>query len=297
MRRTVMLVVSAVALLAVPGCGSSGGPAAYLGTGASEVIFIQWQQSSSGHLQGTFIQDRESGSAPSLTISPTSAPFTGNVNGSSVSITFTGYFGASANVVGSLNGSTLTLQIPQASGTIQQDTFSASSVSSFNSAIAALRSRIHHVNALAAAALAQHQRQAAKAAAAAKKRAVAAADKQAADNTAADATAHAACRQYGGQWSAPGTVSYTADGYTLTITGDPQNASCANVPYLGSDDATYYLTVNFSVTGTAAPVKGWTGTANPSDCDRGWYPNDSTGPSYAKPGNWSSVLGLCLAPG
>lgn len=297
MRRAAMLATSAFALLTLPGCGHSGGPAAYVRTSAGEVIIIQWQQSSSGRLQGTFIEDRESGSPPSLAISPSSAPFTGNVNGSSVSMTFTGYLGASASIVGTLNGNTLTLQIPQTGGTIQQDTFSASSVSSFNTAVAALRSRIHHVNALAAAALAQQRQRAAKAAAAAKKRAVTAADKQAFFNVAADAQARASCKQFGGQWSAPGTVNYTADGYTLAITGGPQGASCDNVPYFGTDSATYLVTILFSSTGAAQPAGGGTGTATAADCARGYYPDKSTGPGYAKPGNWSSTLGLCLTNG
>jgi hypothetical protein len=297
MGRTALLALSALALLALSGCGNSGGPAAYLHADPGEVVFIQWQQSSSGQLQGTVTEDQVSGTAPNETISASSAPFTGNANGSSVSLTLHSLLGFAATLVGTLSGNTLALQVPQSGGTIRQQTFAAAGVSSFNAAVAALRGRVHRVNVQAAAALVRQRQRAARAAAAAKARAVTAANKQAASNTAADAVAHADCKQFGGQWSAPGPVDYTADGYTLTINGGPQDASCDNVPYLGSDDATYYLSVNFAGTGAAEPVSGWTGTARQSDCDRGWYPQDSTGPSYAKPGNWSSILGLCLTNG
>lgn len=297
MRRTAMLATSALVLLALPGCDNSGGPAAYLRTGTSGVAFIQWQESSSGHLQGTILDDQVTGTAPSQTVSVSSAPFTGNVNGSSVSLTFSGYFGISASIVGTISGSTLTLQIPQSGGTIRQETFSAAGVSSFNAAVAALRGRIHRANVLAALALARQRQRAAKIAAAAKARAVKAANKQAAANTAADIVAHAACMQFGGQWSASSTASYSADGYTFSIPGGPQSASCDNVPYLGTDDATYLVSIYFSSTGAAQPAASGTLTATASECTRGYYPDASTGPSYAKPGNWSSVLGICLTNG
>jgi hypothetical protein len=68
MKLTAITGAVAVALLGAAGCGSSGGPAAYLGTSGTEVSFIQWQESSSGHLQGTIMEDRASGTAPGETV-------------------------------------------------------------------------------------------------------------------------------------------------------------------------------------------------------------------------------------
>jgi hypothetical protein len=286
MRRAVFGVTSALALAALAGCGHSGGPAAYLGSNATEVVFIQWQQSSSGQLQGTIFDDQASGTAPGKTIAATSSPFTGSVNGGSVTLHFSGFLGIQANVAGSLSGNTLTLQIPQSGGTIQQDTFTAASVSAFNTAVATLRNRIHNANTVAA-----------QAQAAAKAQGLTAAKQQAAINTTADATAHAACNQYRGSWSSPGTVNYTADGYTFSILGGPQDTACQNVSYLGSDDASYYVTINFTANGTPQPAGSGTGTATQAECSRGYYPDQSAGQTSQPPGNWSSVLGICLTKG
>jgi hypothetical protein len=286
MRRAMILATSALALLALAGCGNSGGPGAYLRTGAKDVIFIQWQESSSDHLQGTITEDQVSGTAPSETITANSSPFTGSVNGSSVSLRFGGFLGIQAYVAGTLSGNTLTLQIPQASGTIQQAAFTAASVSSFNKVVATLRSRAQIANTAAA-----------KTQAAEKVRGRTAAKEQAAANTAADATAHAACGQYGGSWIPPGTLNYSADGYTFSIPDGPKDASCNNVQYLGSDDATYYVTIDFSNTGASQSAGNGTGTATESECSRGYYPDAPAGPTSAQPGTWSSVLGLCLTKG
>lgn len=159
MSRSAIIAASAMALLVLPGCGSSGGPAAYVAAFSNEVDYIQWQQSSSGHLQGTMTVDQISGTAPTETLSANTTPFTGNVNDSSVSLTFGGLFGITANVVGSASGSTLTLQVPQSDGTIQSASFTQGNLTSFNTAVATLRRQIHADNARAAQAQAQAQQQ------------------------------------------------------------------------------------------------------------------------------------------
>ena len=69
MKRAALPGTVIAALLAVTGCGGSGGPASYLATGASSADFIQWQATSSGHLEGTLTDDRMSGTAPGETLS------------------------------------------------------------------------------------------------------------------------------------------------------------------------------------------------------------------------------------
>ncbi|HCU95297.1 MAG TPA: hypothetical protein DHU96_22335 [Actinobacteria bacterium] len=88
MKRAALPGTVIAALLAVTGCGGSGGPASYLATGASSADFIQWQATSSGHLEGTLTDDRMSGTAPGETLSVNRWPFTGTINGNSVTLTF-----------------------------------------------------------------------------------------------------------------------------------------------------------------------------------------------------------------
>jgi len=159
MSRSTVIAASAMALLILPGCGSSGGPAAYVAAFGNEVDYIQWQQSSSGHLQGSMTVDQISGTAPAETLSVNTTPFTGNINGSSVSLTFGGLFGTTANVVGGISGSTLTLQVPQSDGTIQSASFAQGNLTAFNRAVATLRRQIQTDNTQAAQAQAQAQQQ------------------------------------------------------------------------------------------------------------------------------------------
>lgn len=145
-----IIATSALTLLVLPGCGSSSGQAAYLGTLGNEVDYIQWQQSSSGQLQGTVTAGQVSGTAPALTLSVNTTPFTGNIDGSSVSLTFSGLFDRRAHVVGTISGNTLILQLPAANGLIQSAGFTKGDLSAFNNVVARLRRQIRTDNARAA---------------------------------------------------------------------------------------------------------------------------------------------------
>lgn len=147
-----------VAALAIVACGGSPGPSSYLATGGSYVDFIQWEPTTGSDVQGTLTKASVSGTAPQETISADRYPFTGTINGSSVTFTFSGLL-TSATIYGTLNGGTLTLQVPQSNGTIQPGTLAQSDTGAYNSAVAALNRRISHANALAAAAQAQAQQQ------------------------------------------------------------------------------------------------------------------------------------------
>jgi hypothetical protein len=107
-------------------------------------VFLQWHDTSAGHLVGTATGAAESGTPPHARVSGSSIPLSGTKNGSTVTLTFTvpGFFGSSQKQVnGSLNGGTLTLQITQADGTIKDLTFVKANTSSYNSAVAALRQK------------------------------------------------------------------------------------------------------------------------------------------------------------
>ena len=155
MKHLVIAGTAAATLLAAVSCGGSGsgrsgGPASYLTVSHSKVAFIQWHATANGHLHGTITEGNAGGSAPAETLSVSSVPFTGTMSGSSVRLTFPVLYFLHTSAHGTLSGSTLTLRVPQSDGTIQQATFSKSDEARSNRAIAALRSRIRHVNLLAA---------------------------------------------------------------------------------------------------------------------------------------------------
>lgn len=281
--------------LLTAGCGQSGGgPMTFISQGHGDATLIQWQQSASGTVTGTYTYDHSTGTAPGESLSTTTTPFTGSVVGGSVALTFTGAFGIRANVTGTLSGSVLTLNVPQANGTMQQEAFTAASTNDFNNDVAALQGQIKSDNARAAQAEQARQQAAASASAAAQAQGQAAASAQDSANRAADATARADCSRYGGTWIPGGATTYTADGLAFTITAGPTFASCQNVSYLGTDDATYELTVSFNGNGSPQPASNGSGTATQSECQNGYYPDQSAGQTRQPPGNWSAVLGICL---
>ena len=150
MSRNTAIAASALVLLALAGCGSAGGPASFVGSFDNEVVYIHWRPSSSGQMHGTATVNKLSGTAPTLTLSATTIPFTGTINGNSVSLTFGRPFGLTAHVRGKINGNILTLQLPQANGLIQVAGFTAGRLGTFNKEIATLRRQIQSFNARAA---------------------------------------------------------------------------------------------------------------------------------------------------
>lgn len=148
--RLAVTAASVAALVALVGCGSSGGPAFYVATGAGDVAYVSWQEDSSGHLTGTLTEDQVSGSLPTETLSVNSAPFTGNISNGTVSISVNGgMFGSTLNLTGTASGNILTLQIPQSDGTVQSATFTSGTLSDFNSAVDKIRRSMNSANAAA----------------------------------------------------------------------------------------------------------------------------------------------------
>jgi len=156
---TVLIAVGGITLGVIGAKAAAGnsGPPTYLATGSSQVALIQW--SGSGTISGTLTDESTSGTPPSATINSQRFPFTGMINGSSVSLQFSELF-ATSTIFGNLNGGTLTLNFPQNNGTIEPSTFVSSDLGAFNADVAALQRRINHANAAAQIAQEQQQQQA-----------------------------------------------------------------------------------------------------------------------------------------
>jgi hypothetical protein len=156
-RRALAITGLAAAALAavITGCGSSG-PASWLASGSSEVDYITWTPGSNGQITGTMTVDTASGTAPDQSVSSASYAMTGQISGSSVSLTFQNFL-TSATIDGTVSSGTLSLQFPQDSGGIQNATFTTGTTTAFNSAVAQLRQGITAANQAAARQQAQQE--------------------------------------------------------------------------------------------------------------------------------------------
>ncbi len=130
MKRILVPCMTAALLLAVVSCTGSAssnhsadGPAAFLAKDKSEIAFIQWRATDHGHVQGTLAADNIGGAAPSASLSMNSVPFTGTVHGTSVNLTFAHDLFLQSHASGRLAGSSLTLAVPYADGTVHKATF------------------------------------------------------------------------------------------------------------------------------------------------------------------------------
>lgn len=157
MKRFLVPCAMAAMLLAMVSCAGSArpagltdGPAAYLANGKSEIAFIQWRTTTAGHVRGTLTADNVGGATPAASLSVNSVPFTGTVRGTSVNLTFAHGLFLQSHASGRLTGSSLTLAVPHADGAIHRTTFTRSSRSSYNSAVAALRRSAQYENLQAA---------------------------------------------------------------------------------------------------------------------------------------------------
>lgn len=156
MKRFLAACAMAVMLLAVASCSGSAssahsadGPAAYLARNKSELAFIQWRTTPGGHVRGTLTAGNIGGAAPAASLALTSVPFTGTVHGTAVNLAFAHGLFLHSRAYGRLTGSSLTLVVPRADGAIHRVTFTRSSRSGYNRAVAALRRSAQHENLLA----------------------------------------------------------------------------------------------------------------------------------------------------
>jgi hypothetical protein len=164
MKHLIIAGTAAAMLVAATGCGGSDaprGPASYLAVSGSKVAFIQWRAASDGHLHGMITEGGVGGSGSAQKLSVTSAPFTGAMTGNSVKLTFPVLYFLRAHAHGTLNGSALTMAVPQSDGAVRQTKFSQSDKADYDRAIAALRTRIRHATVAAAKQQASGRRQSA----------------------------------------------------------------------------------------------------------------------------------------
>jgi hypothetical protein len=165
MKIRTLAVAFAVVLPALAACGGSPGPAYYVyagGAGQSRaVVLIQWGAPQASQIQGTITEDGiDISNALQESLSVSSVPFTGTINGSSVIMTTSGPLGG-PTIDGTLGSGTLTITMPPdaSTGMIQSGILTAASVSTYDSDLASLRAAISRANILAAQEQARQQQQ------------------------------------------------------------------------------------------------------------------------------------------
>lgn len=132
-------IICTISCSIIASCLGVSTPDGYLATNADTVSFVQFTEKDnqlSGHIQDV----TETNDIPPQTKSSTAA-FTGIQNGSSVTITIS-IFGFSSSVTGTLDGDTLTLEIPQQDGQLQNETFNGASIQQYNQAIDTLQKQV-----------------------------------------------------------------------------------------------------------------------------------------------------------
>jgi hypothetical protein len=156
MKRFIVPCTTAAILLAAAGCAGSAssahsadGPASYLASNKSEIALVQWRSTATRQVRGTLTVDDIGGAAPAEALSVNSVPFTGTIHGTSVNLAFAHWLFLQGHAHGTLTGSSLTLAVPHADGAVHPMTFTQSSRSEYNSAVAALRTSAQHENLLA----------------------------------------------------------------------------------------------------------------------------------------------------
>ncbi|MCB2177819.1 MAG: hypothetical protein KQH57_18570 [Actinomycetales bacterium] len=161
MKRITAGAVLLCAALATAGCaGSSGnGQATFICPGSDNASLLQWNDLD-GQLSGSYTYAELAGSAGNAAVSSDSATLTGTRDGSAITLAINVLFG-SQPVSGSVNGDTLTLNVPQSDGSVQAGTCRAGSLEKWNQLIGTLGARADSSNA------AHAQQQAAASAAAA----------------------------------------------------------------------------------------------------------------------------------
>ncbi len=111
----------------------------YLYTSPTNVLFVQWTNTN-GKLSGN-LQETYTSSTNSTQIQQLNEQFTGTQAGSVVNFSLS-MFGATRSITGSLNGSTLTVAVPDASGQINTIELHSATLAQYNSAINTLEAQI-----------------------------------------------------------------------------------------------------------------------------------------------------------
>ena len=133
-------VQSAPSTTGIPPVGTG-----YLSVSSDEVMFMQWNQNGDS-LSGTIQDDYAQGDPPDGAVSTNTVEFTGQIHGSSISISFQG----SPMEFGTISDNGFTINVPNAQGELVPVAFTAGSAASFNSAVTKLHTAVDRANQLAA---------------------------------------------------------------------------------------------------------------------------------------------------
>jgi hypothetical protein len=109
--------------------------------GTANDTLLQWQDSN-GYLSGSYQYSSISGQAPQEQVSTNAGDLSGNLNGNAISVSI----GLQQPLYGTLDGSQLTLNVPQSDGSFQAGTCNSGSLSDWNSAVSALDSQVNSDN-------------------------------------------------------------------------------------------------------------------------------------------------------
>ena len=138
---------------ATGGAGASrltGQPAVgngYLANEPGAVVFIQWTESGTD-LTGSAQVETLSGSPPNQTVHTDTLTVSGQLQGSTITLSFNG----GTEVFGTLSGGSFTVNFPQTDGSLAPVTFSSATAAQFNQALAELQGNTGSADSQAAAA-------------------------------------------------------------------------------------------------------------------------------------------------
>jgi len=160
----VVIAVAVLSILLVPssnktkstGIGSSQPPVGtgYLASEPGGTIFLQWNQTGNA-VSGTAQVDNADGNPPNETVSTDTVSVSGQINGSSISLSFNG----GNTEFGTISGGSFTINFPQQDGTLAPVTFNSASATDFNQAVGRLHSEVDQANQTAANAAQLQQEQ------------------------------------------------------------------------------------------------------------------------------------------
>jgi len=125
----------------VPNAVGSG----YLAKESGAVVFIQWTQSGN-NLSGSAQVETLSGSPPNQSVSTNTISVSGQLDGSTITLSFNG----ETKVFGTLSGGTFEVNFPQNDGSLAPVTFTTATATQFNQALADLQGNTGSANQSAA---------------------------------------------------------------------------------------------------------------------------------------------------
>lgn len=120
------------------------GTSGYLITEPGAITYLQWHPDGSPHFSGTSINAAASGTPPDETVSTSTTPIDGQINGTALTLNINQHTDE-----GVLSGGTLTLNVIQQDGSIRAYTYRRASAADYNSALAQLQQTVQDADAQA----------------------------------------------------------------------------------------------------------------------------------------------------